>query len=69
MVDGTNRIKDIRKLSQYDLVITTYGSVASEFNYRSKNKQGTYPLEEINWFRIVLDEAHMIREQVCNLPF
>jgi SNF2 family DNA or RNA helicase len=60
---GANRVKDIKKLAEYDLVITTYGSVASEFNYRSKKKHGTYPLEEINWFRIVLDEAHMIREQ------
>jgi len=60
---GANRIKDIKKLAEYDLIITTYGSVASEFNYRSKKKHGTYPLEEINWFRIVLDEAHMIREQ------
>jgi SNF2 family DNA or RNA helicase len=45
------------------LVITTYGSVASEFGHRGKQKVGTYPLEEMNWFRIVLDEAHMIREQ------
>ncbi|KAH8804971.1 SNF2 family N-terminal domain-containing protein [Xylogone sp. PMI_703] len=60
---GAGRIKDIEKLAEFDLVITTYGSVASEFAHRSKNKHGTYPLEEINWFRIVLDEAHMIREQ------
>jgi SNF2 family DNA or RNA helicase len=60
---GASRIKDVQKLAEYDLVITTYGSVASEFNHRSKKKQGAYPLEEINWFRIVLDEAHMIREQ------
>jgi SNF2 family DNA or RNA helicase len=60
---GANRIKDVRKLAEFDLVITTYGSVASEFNHRSKKKQGVYPLEEMNWFRIVLDEAHMIREQ------
>jgi hypothetical protein len=60
---GASRTKDAKKLSEYDLVITTYGSVAGEFNHRSKKKQGKYPLEEINWFRIVLDEAHMIREQ------
>lgn len=60
---GTNRIKDIQKLAEFDLVITTYGSIASEFNYRSKGRTGTYPLEEMNWFRVVLDEAHMIREQ------
>ena len=60
---GSGRIKDIHKLAQYDLVITTYGSVASEFNNRSRQKNGVYPLEEMNWFRVVLDEAHMIREQ------
>ncbi|KAM3067424.1 hypothetical protein ACMFMG_011573 [Clarireedia jacksonii] len=60
---GTSRIKDVKKLAEYDIIITTYGSVASEFNFRNKQKKGNYPLEEMNWFRIVLDEAHMIREQ------
>ena len=60
---GSGRTKDVNKLAEYDLVITTYGSVASEFANRSKKKGGIYPLEELNWFRIVLDEAHMIREQ------
>ncbi|KAI1811172.1 SNF2 family N-terminal domain-containing protein [Poronia punctata] len=60
---GSNRIKDASKLADFDLVMTTYGSVASEVNARSKGKSGPWPLEEIGWFRIVLDEAHMIREQ------
>ncbi|TAQ90241.1 hypothetical protein B7494_g1406 [Chlorociboria aeruginascens] len=60
---GSGRIKDAERLAKFDLVITTYGSVASEFNKRGKKKEGQYPLEEINWFRVVLDEAHMIREQ------
>ncbi|TVY42913.1 putative SWI/SNF-related matrix-associated actin-dependent regulator of chromatin subfamily A member 3-like [Lachnellula occidentalis] len=60
---GSNRIKDVNKLAEFDLVITTYGSVASELGHRGKQKAGVYPLEEMNWFRIVLDEAHMIREQ------
>ncbi|KAA8573931.1 hypothetical protein EYC84_005476 [Monilinia fructicola] len=60
---GANRVKDVKKLSEYDVVITTYGSVASECNNRNKKKDGKYPLEEMNWFRIILDEAHMIREQ------
>jgi SNF2 family DNA or RNA helicase len=60
---GPNRIKDVEELAQFDLVITTYGSVVSELNSRMKRKPGTYPLEEIAWFRIVLDEAHTIREQ------
>ena len=71
---GSNRIKDIERLAQFDLVITTYGSVASEHNKRAKGKDGNFPLEDMNWFRVVLDEAHMIREQstlqskaICNL--
>lgn len=60
---GSNRIKDVKKLAEFDIVITTYGSIASEFGNRMKKKPGVYPLEEMNWFRIVLDEAHMIREQ------
>ncbi|KAM7196379.1 SNF2 family N-terminal domain containing protein [Naviculisporaceae sp. PSN 640] len=60
---GPNRVKDVAQLANYDLVITTYGSVSSELNARAKKKRGIYPLEQIGWFRIVLDEAHMIREQ------
>ena len=60
---GPNRIRDSAKLADFDLVVTTYGSVSSELNARSKGKAGSHPLEEISWFRIVLDEAHMIREQ------
>ena len=60
---GPNRIKDVSQLASFDLVVTTYGSVSSELNARAKKKRGIYPLEEIGWFRIVLDEAHMIREQ------
>ncbi|KAI1805215.1 SNF2 family N-terminal domain-containing protein [Daldinia bambusicola] len=60
---GSNRIKDPKKLASFDLVLTTYGSVASEVASRNKGRQGPYPLEEVGWFRVVLDEAHMIREQ------
>lgn len=59
---GSNRIKDVEKLAEFDIVITTYGSVSNELGSRRKGKDGLFPLEEIGWFRIVLDEAHMIRE-------
>ena len=59
---GSTRIKDPQKLANYDLVITTYGSVSNELSSRRKGKDGIFPLEEVSWFRIVLDEAHMIRE-------
>jgi SNF2 family DNA or RNA helicase len=60
---GQGRLRNAEMLSKFDLVITTYGSVASECNGRYNGKKGPFPLEEIGWFRIVLDEAHMIREQ------
>ncbi|KAB5523936.1 SNF2 family N-terminal domain-containing protein [Coniochaeta sp. 2T2.1] len=60
---GQNRLRDANLLSKFDLVVTTYGSVASECSSRHSKKKGPFPLEEIGWFRIVLDEAHMIREQ------
>lgn len=60
---GPNRIKDAHKLADYDLVITTYGSVSSELRARHRGAKGPHPLEDISWFRIALDEAHMIREQ------
>ncbi|RYP73707.1 hypothetical protein DL771_003420 [Monosporascus sp. 5C6A] len=60
---GSGRMKDAKRLAEYDLVLTTYGSVSSEVGARKKGKSGPYPLEEIGWFRVVLDEAHMIREQ------
>ncbi|CRK42187.1 hypothetical protein BN1723_016021, partial [Verticillium longisporum] len=59
---GATRIRDVEQLAQYDLVITTYGSISTELGLRNKRKPGKYPMEEIGWFRIVLDEAHMIRE-------
>ena len=59
---GQNRCKDVDVLSDLDIVITTFGSVSSELTARKKGKKGPFPLEEIGWFRIVLDEAHMIRE-------
>ncbi|KAK2067592.1 hypothetical protein P8C59_001317 [Phyllachora maydis] len=60
---GSNRVRNHQTLAQVDLVITTYGSVSSELTARSRGKKGPFPLEEIGWFRIVLDEAHIIREQ------
>ena len=56
---GPNRIKDMRELAKFDLVITSYGTVRTDFaNTRMRQK----PIEQMNWFRIVLDEAHQIRD-------
>ena len=51
-----NRIQDLNRLADYDIVITTYGTVRSEFK-----KGNNSTLHKLQWFRIVLDEAHTIR--------
>ena len=59
---GSNRTRNAKALAEYDIVLTTYNIVGSE--WQKLTKYGTHsPLEQTNWFRIVLDEAHMIREQ------
>lgn len=57
---GPNRLTDVEELSKFDLVITTYSTILSEVSGRG-SKRGT-PLAKMNMFRIVLDEAHTIRE-------
>lgn len=59
---GTNRTDDAAELANYDLVITTYSVVSADYDRRSRKRKNP-PLSQINWFRVVLDEAHMIREQ------
>ncbi|OJD10927.1 hypothetical protein AJ78_08190 [Emergomyces pasteurianus Ep9510] len=59
---GPGRTEDPAELSKYDLIITTYSTILSELSGRSTKKR-TSPLTRMNLFRIVLDEAHAIREQ------
>ena len=58
---GPSRIQNAFELSKYDVVVTTYGTVASEFSGRS-SKGTVSPLRQLKWFRCILDEAHTIRE-------
>ncbi|THY07841.1 hypothetical protein D6D01_09713 [Aureobasidium pullulans] len=71
MYHGNKREQDLDILAQYDVVVTSYSIAASEFTSSSKNFSA---LAQIAWFRIVLDEAHQIRNQdtttfkaACNL--
>ncbi|KAF7597368.1 hypothetical protein BBP40_006309 [Aspergillus hancockii] len=65
--------KEGAKLGQYDVVVTSYGSLAMEYNPNAKTppKKGIF---SVHWRRIVLDEGHTIRNPrskgalaACNL--
>jgi SNF2 family DNA or RNA helicase len=53
---GTGRTTNIFDLKNYDIVVSTYGTVASDARGNASI------LEQLKWFRIILDEAHTIRE-------
>lgn len=59
--------KEAKNLDQYDVVITTYGALASEFTQiddkgTQKKKANPKPgLFSVRWRRVVLDEGHTIR--------
>jgi DNA repair protein RAD5 len=52
----SEKSRNLLDLKNTDVVLTTYGILTSE----SSNKG---PLTQINWFRVILDEAHTIRNR------
>ncbi|PMD49328.1 uncharacterized protein K444DRAFT_622885 [Hyaloscypha bicolor E] len=46
------------QLEDADIVLTTYHTIVSDFGDKSS------PLHAMEWYRVVLDEAHIIRRQV-----
>lgn len=63
---GSNRKQNPHYLASYDIVLTTYSTMASEFTKQQRESlTNTYmsPLQEVSWHRVVLDEAHSIKER------
>ncbi|KII96015.1 hypothetical protein PLICRDRAFT_96348 [Plicaturopsis crispa FD-325 SS-3] len=70
---GSARESDVRELRKYDVVLTTYAVVEScfrkqqsGFSRKGKIIKEKSPLHGICWNRIVLDEAHNIKERSTN---
>ncbi|KAJ3297736.1 hypothetical protein HK104_000147 [Borealophlyctis nickersoniae] len=66
---GGGREKDAKTLAKYDVVITTYNLLSLEYGKDQKARESqrnpdlcTSVLQQVYWFRIVLDEAHIIKE-------
>jgi SNF2 family DNA or RNA helicase len=60
---GPSRTNDLDELSDHDIIITTYSTIHSEISGRGAKAGRVSPLSKMNFFRIVLDEAHTIRER------
>ena len=73
MYHGGKRIRDPAKLRQFDIIVTTYGIVASDssFGRRKARINGIRdyvpPLEQINFHRIIFDESHTAKNTNTSL--
>lgn len=56
----SHRIVKLQDLRQHDIVLTTYQTIAAE---RSQGKHLSSPIFTAQWRRIILDEAHNIRNR------
>ncbi|CAL5084333.1 unnamed protein product [Urochloa decumbens] len=53
------RTRDPKELLKHDLVLTTYSILGTEF------EQEDSPVKHIEWFRVILDEAHVIKNSAA----
>ena len=58
---GNERNRSPKNLSSHDIVLTTYGTVSSEYEAGSIATMGIFAT---NFRRVILDEAHTIKSSV-----
>ena len=80
--DGVRHFKEtndelVDSLTKYDIVLATYATLASEIHYsgstpernlryEKKHARRQSPLVQIEWWRVILDEAQMVESGVSN---
>nr|ATG70978.1 DNA/RNA helicase protein [Cupressus sempervirens] len=52
---GDQRNREGKELRKFDIVLTTYSTLGSEFFCPGS------PMKEVDWLRVILDEAHFIK--------
>jgi SNF2 family DNA or RNA helicase len=61
---GPQRTKRFQDLKKYDVVITTYQILVSEFGSSSNDENGIkVGCFGLHWYRVILDEAHTIKNR------
>ncbi|KAJ3969416.1 SNF2 family N-terminal domain-containing protein [Lentinula raphanica] len=70
---GHSRETDVKELKKHDVVLTTYAILESSFRkqesgFKRKDKiiKEKSPIHQIEWNRVVLDEAHNIKDRASN---
>ncbi|KDN45277.1 hypothetical protein K437DRAFT_224319 [Tilletiaria anomala UBC 951] len=71
---GQNKMNSVKELKKYDVVLTSYQTLERAFSKQVKGwrRKGEIIKEDsalhtIHWHRIVLDEAHNIKERATNV--
>ena len=70
---GTKRTKDPKDLADYDIVLVTYQTLGQEFSRGLKesnvdqDKNLVPPCGRVLWHRVVLDEAHTVKNPSAQL--
>ncbi|KAJ2401376.1 DNA repair protein rad16, partial [Coemansia sp. RSA 2559] len=73
LMDAGGSGMDLEELAKYDVILTTYAVMESGFRrersgFRSKGALCKEPsmLHSVTWFRVVLDEAHNLKDRSSN---
>ncbi|KAJ3410608.1 hypothetical protein HDV05_003558 [Chytridiales sp. JEL 0842] len=69
---GSNRETSAEKLAEYDVVLSTYSVIETAFRrehygfkHKGVQKKEKSVIHSIKWGRVILDEAHAIKDRSC----